>query len=138
MDIRALREAAPAGSAVWTSGGRWRHLNRGSPAGSPRELVGHVAIVTGGGRGLGRAMALAECGGLHLLISHGCRGMRFVSETFTEVPTTFWGVAARTWRLVVDTNVTGPVLMPTRRCRTCAANNRLLTCTWLYGGECGG
>ena len=80
--------------------------------------------MTGGGRGLGRAVALAECGGLHLLINHACRGMRFVSETFMEVPTTFWGVAARTWRLVVDTNVTGPGLMPTRWHCTCVANNR--------------
>jgi NAD(P)-dependent dehydrogenase (short-subunit alcohol dehydrogenase family) len=55
--------------------------------------------------------ALAECGGLHILVNNAGRGMRFVSETFMEVPTKFWEVDARTWRLIVDTNVTGPFLM---------------------------
>jgi len=55
--------------------------------------------------------ALAEYGGLHILVNNAGRGMRFVSETFMEMPTKFWEVNARTWRLIVDTNVTGPFLM---------------------------
>jgi len=55
--------------------------------------------------------ALAECGGLDILVNNAGRGMRFVSETFMELPTKFWEVNARTWRLIVDTNVTGPFLM---------------------------
>jgi NAD(P)-dependent dehydrogenase (short-subunit alcohol dehydrogenase family) len=135
---------------------------------SQRQLAGKVAIVTGGGRGLGRAMALGlaaagahvvvtaarheeeiirvseaaqrlpdngtvlpvtadvtreeDCqrvvqaalrsfGTLHVLVNNAGRGMRFVSETFMEVPTRFWEVDARIWRLIIETNVTGPFLM---------------------------
>jgi hypothetical protein len=55
--------------------------------------------------------ALAECGGLHILGNNAGRGMRFVSETFMEVPTKCWEVDAGTWRLIIETNVNGPFLM---------------------------
>src|SRR5271165_4710354 len=98
-----------------------------------------VAIVTGGGRGIGRAMALAlaekgvrvivsaarelaeieavaaeaeeRFGRLDILVNNAARGMRAVSETFLTVPTRFWDIAPETWRMVIDTNVVGPFLM---------------------------
>jgi NAD(P)-dependent dehydrogenase (short-subunit alcohol dehydrogenase family) len=131
------------------------------------ELSGKVAIVTGGGRGIGRAMALglaaaganvvitaarnqaeiesvareadrpahgriapmmadviaeADCrrvveeaigrfGGLHVLVNNAGRGMRFVSESFIEKPTSFWQTDSAVWRMIIDANVNGPFLM---------------------------
>lgn len=132
------------------------------------DLHGKVAIVTGGGRGLGRAMVLglaragaqvvataareraeiervaadaraatgrdcvlplvadvtreADCrsavetavarfGGLQIVVNNAGRGMKYVSETFMTAPTHFWEVVPDTWRMVIDTNVTGPFLM---------------------------
>ncbi len=125
-------------------------------------------MVTGGGRGLGRAMALglaraganvmitaargsreleavaaeaaadpaggrvravradvtseADCarlvdetlrafGGVHILVNNAGRGMRFVSERFFDTPTKFWETDPAVWRMIIDTNVTGPFLM---------------------------
>lgn len=138
------------------------------PGGEPTaELAGKTAIVTGGGRGLGRAMALGlaraganvvitaarsrreiqavgdearsaksgviraltadvtseedcrsvvgeairEFGAIHILVNNAGRGMRFVSETFLEIPTKFWQTDPAVWRMIVDTNVNGPFLM---------------------------
>jgi 3-oxoacyl-[acyl-carrier protein] reductase len=131
------------------------------------ELSGKTAIVTGGGRGLGRAMALGlaraganvvitaargrreieavageakrsragivrglmadvtseedarfvvseavrEFGAIHVLVNNAGRGMRFVSEKFLDTPTKFWQTDPVVWRMIVDTNVTGPFLM---------------------------
>jgi NAD(P)-dependent dehydrogenase (short-subunit alcohol dehydrogenase family) len=131
------------------------------------ELSGKTAIVTGGGRGLGRAMALGLAraganvmitaarsrdeieavaeearilragairgsiadvtseddalrvasetirafGSIHILVNNAGRGMRFVSEKFLETPTKFWHTDPVVWRMIVDTNVTGPFLM---------------------------
>jgi NAD(P)-dependent dehydrogenase (short-subunit alcohol dehydrogenase family) len=140
-------------------------------------LAGKTAIVTGGGRGLGRAMALGlaraganvvmtaargrheieavadeaktsqtgivrggiarggivraltadvtsqedglrvvseairEFGSIHILVNNAGRGMRFVSENFLDTPTKFWQTDPAVWRMIVDTNVTGPFLM---------------------------
>src|SRR5712675_837756 len=132
------------------------------------ELSGKTAIVTGGGRGLGRAMALGllraganvvitaaritqeietvekegvklgatgtlrtfvadvtreedcrfvvsetirEFTSVHILVNNAGRGMRFVSEKFFDTPTKFWQTDPAVWRMIVDTNVTGPFLM---------------------------
>src|SRR5216684_1999199 len=132
------------------------------------ELSGKTAIVTGGGRGLGRAMALGlaraganvvitaargrheieavsdeaakishtgivrgvmadvtneeddllvvseairEFGAVHILVNNAGRGMRFVSENFLGSPTKFWQTDPAVWRMIIDTNVTGPFLM---------------------------
>ncbi len=131
------------------------------------ELSGKTAIVTGGGRGLGRAMALGlaraganvvitaargrheieavadraktagagivrgltadvtseeddqfvvseairEFGAIHILVNNAGRGMRFVSENFLGTPTKFWHTDPAVWRMIIDTNVTGPFLM---------------------------
>src|ERR1700719_898124 len=132
------------------------------------ELSGKTAIVTGGGRGLGRAMALGlaraganvvitaargrheieavadeaakisqagivrgltadvtneeddllvvseairEFGAIHILVNNAGRGMRFVSENFLGTPTKFWQTDPAVWRMIIETNVTGPFLM---------------------------
>ncbi|MGO8683883.1 MAG: SDR family NAD(P)-dependent oxidoreductase [Thermoleophilia bacterium] len=134
----------------------------------PSQLSGRVAIVTGGGRGLGRAMvlglvragayvvataarerteieavaeearqacgkecvlpviadvtreedcdrvvetALERCGHLDILVNNAGRGMKYVSASFMTEPTRFWMIEPHTWRMVIDTNVSGPFLM---------------------------
>ncbi len=136
-----------------------------------RLLSGLSAVVTGGGRGLGRAMvlglakagvrvvatsaretreieevasearracgepsvvplqadvtreddcarvvahALERFGRLDILVNNAGRGMKYVSQTFLTEPTRFWDVAPDVWRLVIETNVTGPFLMARR------------------------
>ena len=133
-------------------------------------LAGKVAIVTGGGRGIGRAIATAlagagasllitaargreelaesaaaiaaaggrvlteqadvareedcrrvveraqaELGGLHILVNNAGRGYRLVLEANRALPERerlkFWNTPPDIWRLMLDTNVTGPFLM---------------------------
>jgi NAD(P)-dependent dehydrogenase (short-subunit alcohol dehydrogenase family) len=133
-------------------------------------LDGKIAIVTGGGRGIGRAIAaalagagaavlitaarktdelqasaaaiassggrvlaepadvtreedcrrvvaraLGELGGLHILVNNAGRGYRFVLEANRHLPEPerlkFWNTPPEIWRLILDTNITGPFLM---------------------------
>lgn len=129
-----------------------------------RQLAGKVAVVTGGGRGLGRSMVLGlaragakvvataarerlelervaaeapgdavlpmiadvtdaqACAGLvdetlrrfgtlDILVNNAARGMKYVSENFLTEPTRFWETGPEMWRLVIDTNVSGPFFM---------------------------
>jgi 3-oxoacyl-[acyl-carrier protein] reductase len=55
--------------------------------------------------------AINRFGALHILVNNAGRGMKYVSESFMTEPTRFWEVVPDTWRLVIDTNVTGPFLM---------------------------
>lgn len=132
------------------------------------NLDGLVAVVTGAGRGLGRAMALGLAGEgvrvvttaareageieevaslardrwgedriwplladvtrpedceevvaaalskwqrLDILVNNAGRGMKYVSERFLTEPTRFWETDPRIWKMVIDTNVSGPFYM---------------------------
>jgi 3-oxoacyl-[acyl-carrier protein] reductase len=55
--------------------------------------------------------ALGRFGRLDILVNNAGRGMKYVSENFMTEPTRFWETSPTAWRLVIDTNVTGPFLM---------------------------
>jgi NAD(P)-dependent dehydrogenase (short-subunit alcohol dehydrogenase family) len=56
--------------------------------------------------------AAVKCfGRLDILVNNAGRGMKYVSNEFMTQPTRFWEVAPETWRLVIDTNVSGPFIM---------------------------
>jgi NAD(P)-dependent dehydrogenase (short-subunit alcohol dehydrogenase family) len=55
--------------------------------------------------------AIREFGSIDILVNNAGRGMRFVSENFLDTPTKFWQTDPAVWRMIVDTNVTGPFLM---------------------------
>ncbi len=125
------------------------------------QLSGRVALVTGGGRGIGRAIAeafaregakvivsaarqrgeieevaariggtalvadvsreeqvqqaveavLAAYGRIDILVNNAARGMRFVNERFMTEARPFWEADPDSFRLVIDTNVSGVFLM---------------------------
>src|ERR1035441_1606443 len=55
---------------------------------------------------------LKRFGKLDVLINNAGRGMKYVNESFLTQPTRFWETDPETWRMVIDTNVNGPFLMP--------------------------
>jgi 3-oxoacyl-[acyl-carrier protein] reductase len=55
--------------------------------------------------------ALKRFGHLDILVNNAGRGMKYVSESLITEPTGFWEISPETWRLIVDTNVSGPFLM---------------------------
>ncbi|WP_225421542.1 SDR family NAD(P)-dependent oxidoreductase [Sphingomonas parva] len=57
------------------------------------------------------AMARERFGRLDILVNNAARGMKYVSERFLSEPTRFWEAHPEVWRMVIDTNVTGPFLM---------------------------
>ena len=57
------------------------------------------------------ARTLGSFGRLDILVNNAGRGMKFISQEFMTEPTRFWEVTPELWRMVVDTNVTGPFLM---------------------------
>jgi 3-oxoacyl-[acyl-carrier protein] reductase len=52
-----------------------------------------------------------EFGGVHILVNNAGRGMRFVSEKFFDTPTKFWETDPSVWKMIIETNVSGPFLM---------------------------
>lgn len=80
--------------------------------GAGGRVVGLVADVTREDDGAQVvARALAAFGRLDVLVNNAGRGMKYVSPHFLTEPTRFWETDPAVWRLVIDTNVTGPFLM---------------------------
>jgi 3-oxoacyl-[acyl-carrier protein] reductase len=57
------------------------------------------------------AIAHERFGRLDILVNNAGRGMKYVSERFLTEPSRFWETDPQVWRMVIDTNVTGPFLM---------------------------
>ncbi len=55
--------------------------------------------------------ALTRFGSLDILINNAGRGMRYISDRFMTEPTRFWEADPKAWRMVIDTNVSGPFFM---------------------------
>lgn len=68
--------------------------------------------------------ALRAFGAVHVLVKNAGRGMRFVRERFFDTATKFWETDPAVWRMIIDTNVNGPFLMPR------AVVPRMLTQRW--------
>jgi len=47
---------------------------------------------------------------MDVLVNNSCRGMRFVSEQFLVEPTRLRGTDPETWRMIIETNVNGPLM----------------------------
>ena len=125
------------------------------------RLKDKIAIITGGGRGIGKAIAAefskegarvivtaalkkdeidsvasltggkailsnisdkkdvaklinnvtSEYGKIDILVNNAARGMKFVNESFMNLPKLFWEADPDMWRMVIDTNVNGVFLI---------------------------
>jgi NAD(P)-dependent dehydrogenase (short-subunit alcohol dehydrogenase family) len=125
------------------------------------RLKDKIAIITGGGRGIGKAIAeefskegarvivtaalkkdeidsvasltggkailsnisdkkdvaklinnvTSEYGKIDILVNNAARGMKFVNESFMNLPKPFWEADPDMWRMVIDTNVNGVFLI---------------------------
>ncbi len=53
----------------------------------------------------------ARLGPVDVLVNNAGRGMRYISERFLTEPARFWQTVPETWRMVIDTNVSGPFYM---------------------------
>ena len=58
-----------------------------------------------------RDETLGRFGGLHVLVNNAGRGHKFIHDANPGVPMDFWTADSAAWKLIVDTNVTGPFLM---------------------------
>lgn len=55
--------------------------------------------------------ALERFGDLHVLVNNAGRGHKFIHDANPDLPMDFWTADSEAWKLIVDTNVTGPFLM---------------------------
>ncbi len=104
---------AAAGAAVVATAARERaevdHVATEAPAGRIVPVVADVTAEADCARIV--ATALDRFGRLDILVNNAGRGMKYVNENFMTEPTRFWETSAAAWRLVIETNVTGPFLM---------------------------
>jgi len=54
---------------------------------------------------------IAEFGRIDILVNNAARGMLFVNESFMTEPKPFWESDAKSWQMVINTNVNGAYLV---------------------------
>lgn len=104
---------AAAGAAIVATAARERdEVERLAAEAAAGRIVPAIADVTAAGD-CARVVstALERFGRLDILVNNAGRGMKYVSENFMTEPTRFWETSPEAWRLVIETNVTGPFLM---------------------------